>query len=79
MKQEEMMNHNCCGDHLEINENIKSLCCVKETNTVLHVNYTSKTNSQKKRSDLWLQGQVGEDLDEGSPKVQIFSLCHVTK
>lgn len=45
MKQEEMMNHNCCGDHLEINENIKSLCCVKETNTVLHVNYTSKTNS----------------------------------
>ena len=30
MKQEEMMNHNCCGDHLEINENIKSLCCVKE-------------------------------------------------
>lgn len=45
MKQEEMMNHNRCGDHLEINENIKSLCCVKETNTVLHVNYTSKTNS----------------------------------
>ena len=45
MKQEEMMNHNCCGDHPEINENIKSLCCVKETNTVLHINYTSKTNS----------------------------------
>ena len=44
MNQEEM-NHNLCGDHLEIYENIKSPCCIKETYTVLHVNYTSKTNS----------------------------------
>ena len=46
------------GDHFEMYRSTESLCCVPGTNIVLQVNYTSKTNkqtnSQKKRSDLWL-------------------------
>ena len=40
------------GTHFEMYRNIKSLCCVPETNTQQFVNYTSKT-TKKKRSDLW--------------------------
>ena len=71
--QEEMVSHNCHGDHFGMYRNIESLYYVKGTNTVLYVNqYTSKTNSQKKRSDLWLQGD--EELDKDSQKVQTSSL-----
>ena len=42
------------GDHFEMYRNIESLCCVPETNRVLYISYTSKTNSQNKISDLWL-------------------------
>ena len=35
--------------------NIESLCCITGTNTVLYVNFTSKTKKLKgKKSDLWL-------------------------
>lgn len=51
------------SDHFGMyKETLNLLCYVKGTNTVLYVNqYTSKTNSQKKRSVLWLQGD--EELD----------------
>ena len=53
------------GDHFETYSNIELLCCVPGTNIVSQVNYTSKlnskTNSQKKRLDLWLpEAEVGE-------------------
>ena len=41
----------------EMYRNTKSLCCLTGTNTILEVNYTSKTQKKKlivKRSDLWL-------------------------
>ena len=67
------------GDHFEIlYRNIKSLCCVPGTNAMLQVNHTSKkeTNSQKKRSNLWLPEVGGErgkgELDEGGQKVQTY-------
>ena len=41
-----------CGNSFVTYRNIKSLCCTPGIKTVLQVNYTSKTNSQKKRSDL---------------------------
>ena len=51
------------GDRYEMYRNIESLCCAPGTNIVLQVNYTSKTNkqtnSQKKRSDLWLPEAEG--------------------
>ena len=33
-----------CGDHFEMYGNTKSLCYITETNIVLQVNYTLKTN-----------------------------------
>ena len=71
-------NQTYCGDHFAMYRNIKPLCCVPGTNIVLQVYYTPKTkqtNSQKKRSDLWLPeagGGQGE-LDEGGQKVQTSS------
>ena len=67
-----------CSHHFEMYKHFESLYCVTETNTVLWVNYTSKTNeqtnkqTQKKRSDLVTRGrgQVEWKMDEGSQKVQ---------
>ena len=60
------------GDHFEMCRNIKPVCCVPGTNIVFQVNYTSKPNSQKKKSDLWLPGAKGwgkwEDIGQ---RVQI--------
>ena len=55
--------------------NTESLYCVTGTNIVLQVNYTSKTrkqtNSQKKRSDLWLPAVGGGyNPEEGGHKGQ---------
>ena len=68
------------GNHFKMYRSIKPLCCITGTNIVLKVNYTLKTNkqtnSQRKRSDLWLPWaeEWGErELDEGSQKVQIPS------
>lgn len=30
-----------CGDHFVIHTNIESLCCIPETNKILHVSYSS--------------------------------------
>ena len=64
------------GDHFEMYRKIKSLCCVPGTNNVLQVNYTSKTNKQKKnirfvvtRSEGWWEGK----LNEGGQKAQTLS------
>ena len=64
-----------CGDQFEMYRNNKSLCCVKGTNIVLQVNYTSKTNTLiKKRPDLWLPEVGGQgELGEGSQKVPTSS------
>ena len=35
------------GTHFEMYRNIKSLCCVPETNTQQFVNYTSKTTKKR--------------------------------
>ena len=53
------------GDRFEMYRNIKSFCCITRINTVLQVNYTSKTNSKEKRSDLWLPevGMGGEKIE----------------
>ena len=48
------------GDHFKPYINTKSLCCVTEIHILLWVNYTSKINSQKKRSDLWFTRSVKE-------------------
>ena len=54
------------GDDFEKYRNTVSLCCVPGTNILLQVNYASKTNSQKKRSDLWLpEAGVGEEEVQG--------------
>lgn len=42
------------GGHFEMYTNIKSLCCVIGTNSLVGQLYTSETNSQKKISNLWL-------------------------
>ena len=42
------------GDHFEMYRTIKPPCYTPGTNIVVQVNFTSKTNSWKKRSDLWL-------------------------
>ena len=51
------------GDHFGMYRNTESLCCVLGTNIVLQVTCASKTNkqtnSQKKRSDLWLPEAEG--------------------
>lgn len=39
-------NQTYCGDHFEMYTNVKSLSCIPETNVMLYVNYTSKTNSE---------------------------------
>ena len=58
------------GDHFEMYRNIDSLCCVTQTNVVLQINYTSKTNTKKKRSDLWLLEAGGSRGYEGCQKIQ---------
>ena len=53
------------GDHFVMHRNIESLFCAPGANTVLQVNYTSTnkhTNSQKKRSDLWLPEAGSENV-----------------
>ena len=71
--QEEMVSHNYHGDHFGMYRSIESLCYVTGTDIVLYVDqYSSKTNSQKKRSDLWLWRD--EELDKDSQKVQMSSL-----
>ena len=68
-----MVSYNYHGDHFGMYRSIESLCYVTGTDIVLYVDqYTSKTNSQKKRSDLWLWGD--EELDKDSQKVQMSSL-----
>lgn len=37
------------GDHFEIHRNTESLCCITGTNTVLYVNYNSKTHTKEER------------------------------
>ena len=71
-------NFTYCDDHFEMYGNIKSPCCITETNIVLQVNYALKTKkqTQKKRSDLSLlevEGLGGEKekLAESSQNVQI--------
>ena len=41
------VNQTYCGDHFTIYTNIKSLCCIPETNIMLYVNYTSILKSYK--------------------------------
>ena len=50
------------GDHLEVYRNIKSLCCVTGSNTVLWVSYTSKRNKYRERVDVWLSEAEGGDV-----------------
>ena len=62
------------SDHFEMCRNIKSACCVTGTNIVLEVSYTSKTNSQKKRSDLQLPeagGLTEREHHEGCQKAKL--------
>ena len=69
-----MVSHNYHGDHFGMYGNIESLRYVKGTNIVLYVDQdTTKTNSQTKRSDLWLWGGDAE-LKKDSQKVQTSSL-----
>ena len=66
-------NQTYSGDHFEIYRNIESLYYEPGNNIMLQVNYTSKTNSQKKSSDFWLPEVVGRgegEFDEGGQTVQ---------
>ena len=47
--------------------------CITGTSIVLWINYISKTNSWKKRSDLWLpKEREWAEQDEGSQKIPIL-------
>ena len=65
------------GDHFEMYRNIKLLCCVIGTNTLLQVNCISNTNTQTQERDqvcgYQRRGQGKRELDEGSQKVQTSS------
>ena len=75
------------GDHFKMYRNIESLRCVTGTNTVLQVNYTSKTNTQiYKPTEKQIRfgvargrGWGGGELDEGSQKIQTFTYKIRTK
>ena len=67
-------------DNFEMYRNIKNLCCIPGTTTVLWVNRTSKTNKQinspieKKIRFVFTRGEEGwgeAELNEGSQKAQI--------
>ena len=61
-----------CGDQFEMYRNIKSLCCVTGTNSVLGQLYLETNKLIKKGLDLWLsEVEWGGKLDEGSQNVQL--------
>lgn len=60
------------NDYFEIYRNIKSLHCEPETNIVLQVNYTSKTNAEEEKIRFVVTGGRGweeGELDEDSQNV----------
>ena len=70
-------NQTQCGDHFVMYRNIKSLCCAPGADVVLQVNYTSKTketNSERKRSDLWLPEARGEEKGNWLKGVRRYKL-----
>ena len=62
-----------CGNQFEMYRNIKPLCCVTGTNSVLGQLYSETKKLIKKRLDLWLsEVEGGGELDEGSQNVQLL-------
>lgn len=51
------VNYTYCDDHFTICTTINSLCCILETNIMLHVNYTSKKKCVFSFNECFLRNQ----------------------
>ena len=66
--------YNQASIHFEMHRNIEPLCCETGTNIVLQVSYTSKANSQEKRSDLWFSEVASRRRESWMKAVKRYKL-----